>query len=204
MSFLCRRPQLLVIAFRGRQHGEKRQGPVPTGPGDVSQPHQGHPTQPTGLDGVTPTGAHGISVDPQGADPWTLAALQGLVDAEDQRAIASVQMLEQQPEQDIGCLQWRPGCPVQHVMVASIVSITAEPHDPQRRRHRALTRCQDRTHQQHLGLAPSPVLEQDGEGNENGYNGIRQGKHRSTYGEMWGQPSLPGLSYFTSFCTKSS
>ena len=28
-----------------------------------------------------------------------------------------------------------------------------------------------------LGFAPGPVLEQRGEGDENGYNGVRQGKH---------------------------
>ena len=124
--------------------------------------------------------------------------------AEDQRAVASVQMLEQLTEQDLGYCEGRPRCPVQHVMVAGIVPVAAEAHDPQRSRHGALARGQDRAHQQHLGLAPRPVLEQPGERDENGYNGVGQSEHGLTYGEMWGQPSLPCPFHFSSFCTKSS
>ena len=40
----------LVVARGGRQHGEHRQGPMPSGPGDTAQPHQGDPAQTTGLD----------------------------------------------------------------------------------------------------------------------------------------------------------
>ena len=32
-------------------------------------------------------------------------------------------------------------------------------------------------HTSNTWVAPGPVLEQRGEGDENGYNGIRQGKH---------------------------
>ena len=44
--------------------------------------------------------------------------------------------------------------------------------------------------QQHLGFQPSSILEQRCEGKENGYNGIRQGKHGLTYCERWGQAML--------------
>ena len=42
------------------------------------------------------TGAHRVPADPQRADPWALAALQGFVDAEYQRTVATVQLLEQE------------------------------------------------------------------------------------------------------------
>ena len=61
-------------------------------------------------------------------------------------------------------------------MIAGIVAVAAAAHDPERGSHAALTRRQDRAHQQRLGFMPSPVLEQRCEGKENGYNGIRQGK----------------------------
>ena len=49
---------LPVVAFRGRQHGEKGQGPIAFRPGDMAQPHQGDPAQATGLDQVAPAGTH--------------------------------------------------------------------------------------------------------------------------------------------------
>ena len=68
MSFLWRRPALPVAAFRGRQHGEKGQGPIASRPGDMAQPHQGDSAQATGLDQVAPAGTHRIAVDAQGFD----------------------------------------------------------------------------------------------------------------------------------------
>ena len=69
---------------------------VATGPRDVPQPHQGYPAQATGLDRMIAAGAHRVPVDPQRADPCTLPSLQGFVDAEYQRTVATVQLLEQE------------------------------------------------------------------------------------------------------------
>ena len=124
----------LVIAFRWRQRGEQGQGPEPSRPGDASQPHQTDPAQPAGLDRIAAAGTHGVSVDTQSVDLWTLPTLQGFVDTEHQRTVAVVEMLKQQPEQDLGRPKGRPRRPVQHVMVAGIVAVAAEAHDPQRPR----------------------------------------------------------------------
>ena len=85
---------LPVVACRGRQHGEKGQGPITSGPGDMAQPHQGDPAQTAGLDQVAPAGTHRIAVHAQGFDFGAAAPFQGLVDAEDQRTIALIQVLE--------------------------------------------------------------------------------------------------------------
>ena len=91
-EFFVAASALPVVAFRGRQHSEKRQGPIASRPGDLAQPHQGNPAQTAGLDQVAPAGTHRIAVDAQGFDFRTAAPFQGLVDAEDQRTIALIQV----------------------------------------------------------------------------------------------------------------
>ena len=75
---------VLVVPRRGRQHGEHRQSPMVSHPGDIAQPHQGDPARTTGLDRMIAAGAYRVPVDPQSADPWILESLQCFVDAEDQ------------------------------------------------------------------------------------------------------------------------
>ena len=66
---------------------------------------------------------------PRGFDFRAATPLQGFVDAEDQRTIALVQMLEQQHEQDASRLTGRPHRPIEHLVVASVVAVVAESHD---------------------------------------------------------------------------
>ena len=159
---------LPVVAFRGRQHGEKGQGPIASRPGDMAQPHQGDPAQATGLDQVAPAGTRRIAVDAQGFDFRAAAPFQGFVDAEDQRTIALIQVLEQQHEQDASRLAGRPHRPIEHLMVAGVVEVVAAAHDAQRRGHGALARGQYRADQQNLGFQPGRVAKQRGEGMEYG------------------------------------
>ena len=159
---------LPVVAFRGRQHGKKGQGPIASRPGDMAQPHQGNPAQATGLDQVAPAGTHRIAVDAQGFDFRTAAPFQGFVDAEDQRTISLVQVLEQQHEQDASRLTGRPHRPIEHLMIAGVVEVVAAVHDAQRRGHSALARGQYRADQQDLGFQPGRVAKQRGEGMEYG------------------------------------
>ena len=76
-------------------------------------------------------------------------------------------------------------------MVKSVVAVAAEAHDAQRRSYGALARGQYRAHQQHLCFVPSPAMEQRGEGDEKGHNGVWQSEHGLTCCERWGQDSLP-------------
>ena len=148
-----------------------------SGPGYMAQPHQGDPTQATGLDQLLATGADRVPVDAPSLDLGAAPAFQGFVDAENQRAVAPIQVLEQQHQQDVGRLTRRPYRSVQHLMVAGVVALVAAAHDTQRRGDSALTRGQDRAHQQQLGLLPSRVGEQRCEGGEDRCNGVGQGEH---------------------------
>ena len=137
-EFFVAASALPAVAFRGRQHGKEWQGPIASRPGDMAQPHQGDPAQAAGLDQVAPAGTHRIAVDAQGFDFRAAAPFQGFVDAEDQRTIALIQVLEQQHEQDASRLAGRPHRPVEHLMVAGVVEVVAAAHDAQRRGHGAL------------------------------------------------------------------
>ena len=172
-------------------------------PGHLAQPHQGDPAQTTGFDHLGAAGTHRITVNAQSADATAPTPLQGFVDAEDQGAIAAIQVLEQQYQQNTRGRTGRPHRPVEHLMVAGEVAVIAATHDPQRRGHRALAWRQYRAHQQHLRFAPGWVAEQRCEGNENGYNGIGQGEHGWTFREKWGQAILPCPYSFPKKCAKS-
>ena len=172
-------------------------------PGHLAQPHQGDPAQTTGFDHLGAAGTHRITVNAQSADATAPTPLQGFVDAEDQGAIAAIQVLEQQYQQNTRGRTGRPHRPVEHLMVAGEVAVIAATHDPQRRGHRALAWRQYRAHQQHLRFAPGWVAEQRCEGNENGYNGIGQGEHGWTFRRKWGQAILPCPYSFPKKCAKS-
>ena len=205
-------PLLAVVPRRGRQHREHRQGPMATGPGYVAQPHQGDPAQAASLDQLLTTGTHRVAVDAPRPDFGAATPFQGLVDAEHQRALAPVQMLEQQRQQDAGRRTGRPHRPVEHLVVTDVAPLVAASHDAERRGNRALARGQYRADQQPLGFPPSLSSAPTGgraakhrcEGNENGYNGIGQGEQGWTFREKWGQAILPCIYDFSKLCVKSS
>ena len=167
----------LVVTRRRRQHGEHRQRPMASGPRHQSQPHQGDPAETTGLDQLVAAGAHRVPVDASGLDHGAATAFQGFVDAEDQRAVAPVQVPEQQQQQDAGRLTGRPHRPVEHLVVAGVIVSIAAAHDAERRGHGALSRGQYGADQQQLSLAPGWVGKQPCEGTQYRYNGIGQGEH---------------------------
>ena len=175
-----------------------------TGPRDVAQPHQGDPAQATGLDQLLATGTHRVAVDAPRLDFGAATPFKGLVDAEHRRALAAVQVLEQQRQQDAGRRTGRPHRPVEHLMVAGVVPLVATSHDAQCCRHGALARGQDRTHQQHLGFPPGWVGKQRCEGNEYGYNDIGQGEHGWAFLWKVGSGQLTLSLYFSKLCVKSS
>ena len=84
-------------------------------------------------------------------------------------------------------------------MVAGVIAVIAAAHDPQGRGHGALTRGQDRAHQQYLGFPPGLVGKQRGEGNEYGYNGIGQGKHSWAFSEILVRPAYPVFILFLNY-----
>ena len=124
---------------------------------------------------------------------------QGFVNAEDQGAVALIKMLEQQHQQDAGRPTGRPHRPIEHLVVTGVVALVATAHDPQRRRHGALSRGQDRADQQQLGFLPGWTGEQRSEGNENGYNGIGQGEHGWAFSDIGVRPAYPAFILFLHF-----
>ena len=85
---------LLVVPRRGRQHREYRQSPMASRPRDVAQPHQGNPAQATSLDQLVAAGTHRVPIDAPSLDLGAPTPFQGFVDAEDQRPVAAIQVLE--------------------------------------------------------------------------------------------------------------
>ena len=196
---------LLVIPRRGCQHREHRQRPMASRPGDVSQPHQGDPAQPAGLDQLAPAGTHRVAIDGPRPDLGPTTSFQGFVDAEDQRTVATVQVLEQEHQEDVGHLTGRPRRPIEHLMIPGVVPVVAQSHDTERRCHGALAGSQDRADQQQLCLQVRPgwAGEQRREGNKNRYNRVGQGEHRLAFFDG-GPASLPCSYNLSSFCAKSS
>ena len=190
---------LLVVPRRWRQHGEHRQGPMASGPRHVAQPHQGDPAQAAGLDQLAPAGTHRVAVDAPTFDLGAATPFQGFVDAEDQGAIPTIKVLEQQHQEDARRCTGRPHRPVEHLMIAGVIAVIAAAHDPQGRGDGALTRGQDRAHQQYLGFPPGRVGKQRCEGNEYGYNGIGQRKHSWAFSEILVRPAYPVFILFLNY-----
>ena len=59
-----------------------------------TEPHQANPAQAADLDQVATAGSHRITVDTPGPDFGPATPFHGFVDAEHQRTIATVQMLD--------------------------------------------------------------------------------------------------------------
>ena len=156
------------IPFRGSQHRQERQGPIASGPRNMAQPHQTDPAQAADLDQIAPAGAHGITVNPAGADLGAAAPLHGFVDAEHQRAVALAEVPDQKTQQYVSHLEWRPCRPVEDVIIAGVVAASAQTHDAERRGHGALAGSEDRADQQDLGFPPGRGPKQCCEGIENG------------------------------------
>ena len=134
----------------------------------MAQPHQTDPAQAADLDQIAPAGAHGITVNPAGADFGAAAPLNGFVDAEHQRAVALAEVLDQKIQQYVSRLERRPRSPVEDVMIAGVIAVAAQTHDAERGRHGALAWSEDRADQQDLGFPPSRGPKQCCEGIENG------------------------------------
>jgi site-specific DNA recombinase len=145
--------------LRGGERRQERQGPGPPGPGDRNQQHQADPAQPAGLDEVARRGADGVAVDALGADALAAPALDGVVEAEEDRA-ARREGIEQQPEEDARRRLPAPGGAVEHPVIADEPPFAREAADPQDGGHGARPGRQDGADQQHLGVPPTPLAEE--------------------------------------------
>ena len=123
--------------------------------------------------------------------------------AEDQRAIALIQVEDQQSQQDARRLAGRPHRPIEHLMITGVVAVVAQSHDTERRCHGALAGSEYRADQQDLGFQPGRAAKQRGEGMEYGYNRVGQSEHCLAFFDE-GPASLPCSYNSSSFCANSS
>src|SRR3954464_4644467 len=78
-------PTLRTATLRGRERGQERQRPHPSGPRDRRQEHQAQPAQPAGLDEKRLRRTHRVTVDALGRDTLAAAALDRVVQAQHYR-----------------------------------------------------------------------------------------------------------------------
>src|SRR3954468_4157665 len=78
-------PALPTATLRGRERGQERQRPHPSGPRDRRQEHQAQPAQPAGLDEKRLRRTHRVTVDALGRDTLAAAALDRVVQAQHYR-----------------------------------------------------------------------------------------------------------------------
>lgn len=99
------------------------------------------------------TGTHRVAIDPLGFDLLAAAALQGIIEPQDDRPLGS-EHLEHHTQQDLTEGAARPLGSVQHAVIVLEMPAVAQSHDRQDRGHRPFAGRQDRTHNQKLGMKP--------------------------------------------------
>src|SRR4051794_34968386 len=87
------------------------------------------------------------------------ATLDCVVEAEHHGTVQR-ESLDQQPQQQPGGQPWAPRRSVQHPVVVHEVPLTPQPADPQQAGYRARPRSENGANQQHLGMAPAPMVKQ--------------------------------------------
>ena len=108
---------------------------------------------------VAVAGADRVAVDAFGGDAPAAPALDGVVEAEDQRAARREGVQQQAQQHAPGCPS-APGGAVQHAMVVGEPPLAAEPGDPEDAGHGALARRQNGPDQQHLRMPPTALAEE--------------------------------------------
>src|SRR4051794_38886268 len=138
-------PALLRIPFTGSETRQKRQRPSASRPGHRSQQHQAHPSQTAGLDKMRMGTARRIAVNPFGLDSFAPAALNRIVDAQDNRT-GGHKPSDKQTDEDATGLTATPASTTQHTMVVDKTVLTTQPDNAQTTRHGALSRSQHRAY----------------------------------------------------------
>jgi hypothetical protein len=148
------RPVLLPISLRGGQDGQKRQRPAPSGPRDLRQQHEREPAQATGFNEVTVRRAYRIAVDTACLDPCSQPALDGVIQADQNRFVMGDEGVDQQTEETARQPAAGPDVTVEHAVIVGKMCDLIEPHDAQGRGDRAPARYEDRSRYQHQDMPP--------------------------------------------------
>jgi hypothetical protein len=112
---------------------------------------------------------HRVPIDAFGGDLPTAAALQRLVDPEDQRALRR-EGRHQELQQHATGRQAGPAGGTENAVVAMELPRLGQAHGPQGGRDGAVRGGEDRPGQQHLGMAPDAAGEQGRKRRQRGYD----------------------------------
>ena len=78
---------------------------------------------------MTCAGPYCVAIYPLGLDPPTTSPLQSLVDPKHQRAIAVIEVLDQEQQQAVSQPEGQPPGTVENVVVTGKARVVAESHD---------------------------------------------------------------------------
>jgi hypothetical protein len=98
-------------------------------------------------------GAHGVAVDALGRDALAAAALERVVEAQDDHSCRH-ERGDQQSQQQTRCSPGTPDSAVEHAVIVDEAAPPAQPRDAQQACHSALAGCQDGANQQHFSMSP--------------------------------------------------
>jgi len=124
-------------------------------------------------------GAHWVAIDTASGDRGTASALNGLINADDDRSIVGDEGAQEEHEEEFAQTARGPGGAAEDTMIVLEVELMAEAHDAQSRGDGALTRSENGTDEQDLGMFPGAFAEDSGEGVQDLYNRTWQVKHFS-------------------------
>ncbi len=128
-------PQPLTHLGRRGRDTQHRQGPCPPRPGGGDDPRQHDPPPPAGGHGAWRARRQWIAVMPTRADTVAPSSLQRLIDDERQVTAHSDKRANQEMQQAAPQIEWRPSCPVGHVMVEAEIGCIVQAHLAEGGRH---------------------------------------------------------------------
>ncbi|HEU5377702.1 MAG TPA: hypothetical protein VFV38_19935 [Ktedonobacteraceae bacterium] len=134
--------QLLAHRWRGRQHGQKRQGPGVLAPRNWHHGRHHDPSQLWAADRTLATGERTVAIVPALADLRPPASFQRLVDGDLDDRISRQERLDHQKQQTPTGGKRGPTRPIEDLMKRTPVRIAAVSAQLQRGADRATVMCE--------------------------------------------------------------
>ncbi len=109
---------------------------------------------------MTSAGARSVSIYPPGLDASATPSLNRLVYAKHQGAVAMIEPMYEERQQDTAQPQGRPRGAIENMVVLCEAVIVVKAHDAKSGGDGAFARSQDGADQQYLSFHPGSALEQ--------------------------------------------
>ncbi len=166
-----------MVAFRGSQHGQKRQGPDTASPRDRSQQQQRNPAQPSGFHKKLLARPHRITIDASGGNLSASSTLYRFINAQNHWLVSWNKQAHQQHQQQATEFSTRPFGTIEHAMIVLKLLLVGASHHAQDGSNRSLSRSQDRSYQEHFGPFPHAFTQDRFKMAQHRYNPFRQSQH---------------------------